>query len=109
MKLLLTTLAAAALLAGPALAQDHTAHHHPAGDKPMDMDMDKMTPAQMHAHCKAMMGGKMQGRPAHDHSADKLGHAPRATPPTEAEMKKMHEKCSAHMDAAKPEQAAPKK
>jgi hypothetical protein len=62
------------------------------------MDMASMTPAQMHEHCQAMMGQKMKGRTPHDHSVEKLGHAPPPpTPPSEAEMKRMHDKCAAMM------------
>lgn len=105
MKTLLFAMAAAALMAGPALAQEH---EHPPADKPMGMDA--MTPEQMHEHCKAMMGGKMQGHPRHDHTADKMGHAPHAKPPTEAEMKAMHERCAAKMaDEKKPEEPPAKK
>jgi len=52
----------------------------------------------MHAHCQAMMGSQMKGRVRHDHTAEKLGHAPPpATPPSSAEMKAMHERCAAMM------------
>lgn len=89
-----------ALATAPALAQqDHTTHHGKDAAKPMDMS--KMTPEEMHKHCSSMMGAKMQGTPKHDHSADKLGHAPATKKPTEAEMKGMHEKCAAMMDTAK--------
>lgn len=86
------------LLAAPALAQDHAAHH-PESPAPAakPMDMDKMTPDEMHAHCAQLMGGKMHGPPKHDHTADKLGHAPATTPPTEADMKAMHDNCAAMM------------
>lgn len=90
--------AAFALLAAPALAQDHAAHH-PEGAAPAakSMDMAKMSPEEMHKHCAMVMGGKMRGTPKHDHSADKLGHAPAMKAPTEAEMKSMHNKCAAMM------------
>lgn len=92
-------LCVAALASTPALAQpDHTAHHGKDAAKPMDMS--KMTPEEMHNHCSTTMGGKMQGAPKHDHSADKLGHAPATKKPTEAEMKAMHEKCAAMMATA---------
>jgi hypothetical protein len=55
---------------------------------------------KLHKHCSMMMGGKMQGAPKHDHSADKLGHAPTTKKPTEAEMKAMHETCAAKMKDA---------
>ncbi len=90
MKMIPAVLAAATLCAAPAFAQDD----HKA-------DMSKMTPAEMHKHCSMMMGAKMQGTPKHDHSADKLGHAPATKKPTEAEMKAMHEKCAAIMAEAK--------
>jgi hypothetical protein len=101
--LLATAAAALALIAGPALAQTD----HAAGDaansagaaKPMDMS--KMTPEEMHKHCSMIMGGKMQGQPKHNHSSDKLGHAPTFNKPSDAEMKAMHEKCAAMMADAK--------
>jgi hypothetical protein len=97
-----------AFAAGPALAQDHAAHHPEGAAASKPMDMSKMTPEQMHKHCALVMGGKMQGPPKHDHSADKLGHAPATTPPTNAEMKAMHDRCAAMM-AAKTPTAAPAK
>lgn len=95
MKSLLSAFAAvAALLATPAFAQAPAATEAPA----KQMDMSKMTDAELHEHCKAMMGHKMEGRVPHDHSVDKLGHVPPpATPPSEAEMKKMHDRCAAIM------------
>ena len=86
--------AAMAFAAAPALAQDHAAHHPEGAAASKPMDMSKMTPEQMHKHCAMVMGGKMQGPPKHDHSADKLGHAPATTPPTDVEMKAMHDKCA---------------
>ena len=106
--LLLSLTAAAALLAAPAIAQDH-ADHHPATETAApakEMDMSAMTDAEMHAHCKAMMGRKMEGRVPHDHSVDKLGHVPPpATPPSEAEMKQMHDRCAAMMAKETPPKA----
>ena len=101
MKSLLISLAAgAALLAGSAMAQQ------PASGEPAvgaaapatHMDMSKMTDAQMHEHCREVMGHKMDGRVPHDHSVDKMGHGPPAARPlSEAEMKKMHDRCAAMM------------
>lgn len=104
----IAAIAALAMSAPPALAQDHAAHH-PEATAPADrpMDMSKMTPEEMHKHCAMMMGGKMQGEAKHDHAADKLGHAPSKKAPTEAEMKAMHDKCAAAM-ADKPAAAPPK-
>ena len=97
--LLLNLAAAAALTAAPAIAQEHADHPATETAAPAKkMDMSAMTDAEMHAHCKAMMGRKMEGRVPHDHSVDKLGHVPPpATPPSEAEMKQMHETCAAMM------------
>ena len=99
---LVVAIAALALAAAPALAQDHAAHHPDAAAASKPMDMKTMTPEQMHKHCAIMMGGKMQGGPKHDHSADKLGQAPATNPPTEAEMKAMHDKCADMMAPTKP-------
>lgn len=106
MKVILVALAAAALCAGPAIAQGPHYAHHPGGAV-TTMDMSKMTPEQQHRHCSMVMGGKMQGAPRHDHSADKLGHAPAHKAPTEAKMKAMHEECAAIM--AKQKGPAPAK
>jgi len=98
MKTLILTLitSGAIALAAPALAQDKNAR--PAEAPAKTMDMSKMTDAEMHAHCQAMMGAQMKGRVRHDHSAEKLGHAPPPpTPPSSAEMKAMHERCAAMM------------
>jgi hypothetical protein len=57
--------------------------------------------AELHAHCKSLMGRKMEGRVAHDHSVDKLGHTPPAAKPlSAAEMKAQHDKCTAVMAEA---------
>jgi hypothetical protein len=101
MKTLLASAAALALAAAPAFAQDEHKAHHPDAASSASMDMSKMTPEEMHKHCAMLMGGKMQGAPKHDHSADKLGHAPATKKPTEAEMKAMHEKCAAIMAETK--------
>ena len=96
MRTLLLSLAAVALLSAPAIAQDHAAHH-PATDtvapaRTMDMA------AMMHAHCKSEIGGKMVGKAAHNHAADKGAPvASKMTPPSAAEMAKMHESCAAMM------------
>jgi hypothetical protein len=96
--LILTLATAAALIAAPALAQTPSTSAAGAAPPAKTMDMASMTPAQMHEHCQAMMGQKMKGRTPHDHSVEKLGHAPPPpTPPSEAEMKRMHDKCAAMM------------
>lgn len=97
MRTILTALAALTLSTAPAMAQTEHKDHHPDAAAGAGMDMSKMTPEQMHKHCAMVMGGKMQGAPKHDHTADKLGHAPATKAPTEAEMKAMHDKCSAMM------------
>ena len=90
--------ATAALLAAPVFAQAPEHHAAEAAAPAKLMDMSKMTDAQMHEHCKAAMGRKMDGKVPHDHSVEKLGHAPPpAQPLSEAEMKKMHDKCAAMM------------
>jgi len=102
MKIIFAAAAAAALFAAPALAQDKHTDHHAAAVAEAPMDMSNMTPEEMHKHCSMMMGGRMQGTPKHDHSADK-GSAPAMKAPTEAEMKAMHEKCATVMAKAKPQ------
>jgi hypothetical protein len=104
MKMLVAAIAAAAM-AAPAIAQDAP---RPADGRAKPMAMESMSPQQMHEHCAAVMGGKMQGKREHDHAADKLGHVPRTTPPTEAEMKAMHDWCAAAMADAKTPAAPPK-
>lgn len=108
MKTLFAAVAALALTAAPALAEDppkgHAQHHHQHQDGAAPgagMDMSRMTPEEMHKHCAALAGGKMQGAPKHDHAADKLGHAPGAARPTESQMKAMHDRCAAAMKAPK--------
>ena len=100
MKSLVTCLAAtAALLSTPAFAQAPAENHPATGTTAAgQMDMSKMTDAEMHEHCKVVMGHKMDGRTPHDHSVDKLGNVtPPARPLSEADMKKMHDKCAARM------------
>jgi hypothetical protein len=94
--LVLSLVASVALLAAPALAADQKASA--AGStKPMT----EMTDAELHAHCKALMGHKMDGRVPHDHNADKLGHTPPPARPLSATaMKAQHDKCTAVMAEA---------
>jgi hypothetical protein len=98
MKRLIMSLAASvALLAAPALAADQKASAGAGSTKPMA----EMTDAELHAHCTALMGHKMDGRVPHDHSVDKLGHTPPpAKPLSAAEMKAQHDKCTAVMAEA---------
>lgn len=95
--LVLSLAASVALLAAPALAADKKAPVDAASTKPMA----EMTDAELHTHCKALMGHKMDGRVPHDHSVEKLGHAPPpAKPLSAAEMKAQHDKCTAIMAKA---------
>ena len=95
--LILSLVASVALLATPALAKEPKAPAEAASTKPMA----EMNDAELHAHCKAVMGHKMDGRIPHDHSAEKLGHAPPpAKPLSAAEMKAQHDKCTAIMAEA---------
>lgn len=98
MKSLILGLAASvALLAAPALAHDPKAAVDAASPKPMA----EMTDTELHAHCKELMGHKMDGRVPHDHSVEKLGHAPPpAKPLSAAEMQAQHDKCTAIMAEA---------
>lgn len=92
--LVLSLAASVALLATPSLAADKKASVDAASTKPMA----EMTDAELHAHCKALMGHKMDGRVPHDHSVDKLGHVPPPAKPLSAdEMKVQHDKCAAIM------------
>jgi hypothetical protein len=98
MKSLILSLAASvALFAAPALAHDPKALVDAASTKPMA----EMTDTELHAHCKRLMGHKMDGRVPHDHSVEKLGHAPPpAKPLSAAEMQAQHDKCTAIMGDA---------
>lgn len=90
MKFLLAFAAAAALATAPAAAQPAPPTHDHAGK----------SQAEMHEHCKAVMGKKMDPKARHDHSSEKSGAAIRPKKPlSQAEMKKMHEKCAAMMEA----------
>ena len=93
MRLQLVALAAFAFVAYPAMAQeDHAAHHPPT----------EAAQTPTHEQCKSVMGHKMDNRQPHDHARDKTGMfaAPNGKPLSEAEMKKMHEKCAAKMARA---------
>lgn len=102
--LLIALTAAAALVAGPGLAQDDHGKMAAAAH-----NMEGMDPAAMHEMCKTEMGRKMNPKMVHEHSREKSGIAmwPNGKPLTKAEMAKMHEKCAAMM--AMPMAAAPKK
>ena len=98
MKSLILSLAATvALFAAPALAHDPKTTVDAAATKPMA----EMTDTELHAHCKGLMGHKMDAHVAHDHSVEKLGHAPPlAKPLSAAEMQAQHDKCTAIMAEA---------
>lgn len=101
MKIILAMSAVLALASTSALAQDKYKAQPGEVTAGAPMDMSKMTADELHKHCSQMMGAKMQGVPKHDHTADKLGHAPTMKKPTEAEMKAMHAKCEAVMKGEK--------
>jgi hypothetical protein len=105
---MLIAMAAITLSAAPAFAQDQHKGDHPQPGASTGMDMSKMTPEEMHRHCAAIMGGRMQSAPKHDHSSDKLGHAPTYKAPSDAEMKAMHDQCAAMM-AKRNRRSAPTK
>jgi len=99
MKTLILTLAASAALAfaAPVLAADQKASAAAASTKPMA----EMTDAELHAHCKALMGHKMDGTAMHDHTSMKGTPGVSKTKPlSAAEMKAQHDKCTAIMAEA---------
>ncbi|KRA64909.1 hypothetical protein ASD89_19640 [Caulobacter sp. Root656] len=81
--------ALAALAAGPALARQDHAEHHP----------DQAAPAPTHEMCKSVMGKQMDGKPGHDHGRDETGAPtwPNGKPVSAAEMEKMHKTCAEMM------------
>lgn len=89
---------AALLIAGPAFAQPGHDEHHPAAAA----SAAKPDQMAMHEHCKAMMGAKMAGAAAHNHSQDKQGmmSGAKGKPPTKAEMERMHAQCAKMMAEA---------
>lgn len=91
--------AAAALLAGPALAQGQHAQHHPPPAAAQDP-----TAAPTHEMCKSLMGRQMEGKAVHDHGRDKTGAMtwPDGKPLTAAEMEKMHKACAEKMQKSDP-------
>jgi hypothetical protein len=96
MRRLFLSLAAASMLAGPALAQQDHAAHHPAAAEAQA----QATPT--HEMCQSVMGRQMAGKPVHDHGRDKTGAAtwPNGKPLTAAEMEAMHKKCAEKMQKA---------
>lgn len=98
MKSLILSLAASvALLAAPALAADQKAAAEAASSKPMS----EMNDAELHAHCKALMGHKMEGAAIHDHASMKgTPGVVKNKPLSDAEMKSQHDKCTAIMAEA---------
>lgn len=82
----LAALVAGAFTAAPVIAQDYGAS--PSGSSmsgSMAKDSKKMTPEQMRAHCKSMLAKEKAG----DHSA--------MAGKSDADIKKMHDKCAAVM------------
>ena len=103
--ILIPLVAAAALVAGQALAQDEHAAHHPAADAkpaaaaPAAGGMEGMSQADMHKMCMGMMGKDMAPKAVHEHSREKSGMAmwPNGKPLSKKEMAAMHDKCAAMM------------
>ena len=102
--LLISVASLAAFAAGPSLAQQDHAGHHPttAGTPPPAASTP--TADAMHEKCKAMMASKMAAKQPHDHGRDKTGAPtwPQGKKPTPEEMEKLHKQCETMMskDAA---------
>ncbi|MDP3749007.1 MAG: hypothetical protein Q8Q88_18360 [Phenylobacterium sp.] len=99
MRALLTSVASlAAFAAGPTLAQQDHAGHHPttAGTAPA-----ASTPAAdaMHEKCKTVMASKMAAKQPHDHGRDKTGAPtwPQGKKLSPEEMEKLHKQCETMM------------
>lgn len=108
--LLIVITAAAAIAAGPGLAQQSQgAHPASAAAVPVAHSMEGLDAAAMHQMCKSEMGRKMDPKVVHEHSREKGGMAmwPNGKPLTKTEMAKMHEHCAAKMST--PVVEAPKK
>lgn len=97
MKTLILSLAASvALLAVPAWAADQK-----ASDAASTKPMAEMTDAELHAHCKSVMGHKMDGTVMHDHASMKgTPGVVTKKPLSAAEMKAQHDNCTAVMAEA---------
>lgn len=96
-RLILCLAASVSLLAAPSLAADHKAPSTEMATKPMA----EMTDAELHAHCKALMGHKMEGAVMHDHASMKgTPGVVTKKPLSAAEMKAQHDKCTAIMAEA---------
>lgn len=103
--LLISVASLAAFAAGPTLAQQDHAGHHPA---PAGTPPAASTPAAdmeaTHEKCKAVMGSKMAAKQPHDHGRDKTGAPtwPQGKKHSPEEMEKLHKQCEAMMskDAA---------
>lgn len=97
--LLISVASLAAFAAGPSLAQQDHAGHHPttAGTPAADADA-------MHERCKAVMASKMAAKQPHDHGRDKTGAPtwPQGKKLSPEEMEKLHKQCETMMskDAA---------
>lgn len=76
----------------------HAGHTAPAADTVSVKDPANPT----HEECKSVMGRKMDGRVMHDHTSMKgTPGVARKKPLSKAEMEKMHQKCSAKLEAAR--------
>ena len=72
---------------------------------PAAADTKPSQTAPTHEECRSIMGAKMDGKAAHEHSADKTGAiygGPRKRPLSEAEMRRMHEACAKKMAKSEP-------
>jgi hypothetical protein len=99
MKSIVLSLAASVvLLAMPALAKETPkAPAEAASTKPMA----EMNDAELHTHCKALMGQKMDGTAMHDHASMKgTPGVVKTKPLSAAEMKAQHDKCTAARSGA---------
>lgn len=98
--LLMSVASLAALTAGPALAQqDHAGHHPTATASTPAADVEAT-----HERCKAVMASKMAAKQPHDHGRDKTGAPtwPQGKKLSPEEMEKLHKQCETMMskDAA---------
>jgi len=103
--LLISVASLAAFAAGPSLAQqDHAGHHPTTAGTPPAASTPAADADAMHEKCKAMMASKMAAKQPHDHGRDKTGAPtwPQGKKPTPEEMEKLHKQCETMMskDAA---------
>lgn len=102
MRHLMFVVAAAALITGPAHAQQGKAARQPVAAAAAQPAAPQKGAEPTHEMCRSVMGRAMDGKPVHDHGREKTGAPtwPNGKRLTPSERETMHQTCAAKMRQA---------